>query len=434
MINPATRCCSFVLSFLLIAGFAFGNGFDIYEQGAKAVGMGSAFTAQADDPSAVFFNPAGLTQLEGTQISAGACFIGPTMSFRSNGNPLTGAAPGETTKIKNHTWTIPNAYVTHKINDKVSMGIGTFAHFGLGVEWPSSWEGRFTPGANKAVLKTTSVSPVIALKPFERFSIGFGPYIQYFDIELNNHVLIGAPTAMPLGADKNLPQTAEVKLTAKDWDWGWQAGIQAKITDTLTFGAAYLSEVRHKMTDGTQNLRSSVNGATILRQGFSSTFTLPALLRLGLAWRQGPWTVEADARRTEWSSYKVLRADFANGTYQENSKAWHNAWMWSMGAQYRVNKYLDLRAGVFYDVTPIPAATLDPLVPSGDRTGYCGGMGLHFRHISFDFGYNYIKDQGRRWNNTSGDVKLGPATLTRVTGKFEKAYAHVLSINVTSRF
>jgi long-chain fatty acid transport protein len=416
-----------------LMGFAFGNGFDIYEQSAKAVGMAGAFTAQADDPSAIFFNPAGITQLDGTQASVGACLVLPTMQFQSNGNAVMGSYPGETVKIKDHTWVIPNVYVTHKVNDKVTIGIGSFAHFGLGVEWPKYWEGRFTPGTTKTVLTTTSISPVIAFKPFENLSIGLGPYIQYFDIKLNNLVFIAPPT-LPLTPNSNRTQTVDASLTANNWDWGWQAGFRLKIIDGLSFGAAYLSEVRHKITDGDQELGSLANGALILKQGFSAEFILPAILRLGLAWQRDPWTIEAGAQWTEWSSYKTLQAVFDNGTSLTSPKNWHNAWLWRIGAQYRVNRYLDLRAGFLYDVTPIPSDTLDPLVPSGDRKGFCGGFGLHLGGFTVDTGYNYIKDESRSWNNPSGDAKVGPATITRVTGKFEKAYAHIFALNVTYRF
>jgi long-chain fatty acid transport protein len=423
----------FVISLFGFLRYALGNGFDIYEQSAKAVGMAGAIIAQADDPSAIFFNPAGITQLDGTQVSLGACLVMPTMQFKSSGNALMGTFPGETNKIKDHTWVIPNAYITHKINDKVSVGMGAFAHFGLGVEWPQYWEGRFTPGTTKTILKTNSISPVIAFKPLENLSIGLGPYIQYFDIQLNNLVFIAPPTP-PITPNNNRAQTADANLTANNWDWGWQAGFQLKIVEGLTFGAAYLSEIRHKINDGDQKLTSLANGAAILKQGFSGEFTLPATLRLGLAWQGGPWVVEAGAQWTEWTSYKTLQAIFENGTSLTSPKNWHNAWLWRIGAQYRVNKYLDLRAGFLYDETPIPSSTMDPLVPSGDRKGYCGGLGLHFDRLTFDVAYNFIQDESRTWNNPSGDVKVGPATITRVTGKFEKAYAHIFAMNVTYRF
>ena len=149
MKNLLILCLIAVLSPFCFLTIALGNGFDIYEQSAKAVGMAGAFTAQADDPSAIFFNPAGITQLDGTQVSVGACLVMPTMQFQSNGNVIMGSYPGEAVKIKDHTWVIPNTYVTHKVNDKVSIGIGSFAHFGLGVEWPKYWGGRFTPGTYK---------------------------------------------------------------------------------------------------------------------------------------------------------------------------------------------------------------------------------------------------------------------------------------------
>jgi long-chain fatty acid transport protein len=267
----------------------------------------------------------------------------------------------------------------------------------------------------------------------ENLSIGLGPYIQYFDIQLNNLVFVAPPTP-PLKPNSNRAQTAEVTLTAKNWDWGWQAGFRLKIFEGLTFGAAYLSEIRHKITDGDQEVTSLANGAVVLKQGFSGEFTLPATLRLGMAWQGGPWTVEAGAQWTEWSSYKTLQANFDNGTSLTSPKNWHNAWLWRIGAQYRVNNYLDLRAGFLYDETPIPSDTLDPLVPSGDRKGYCGGVGLHFGRLTFDVAYNYIQDESRSWDNPSGDVKVGSATITRVKGKFKEAYAHIYALNVSYRF
>jgi len=418
---------------LCFLSFAFGNGFDIYEQSARAVGMAGAVTAQADDPSAIFFNPAGIIQLDRTQVSLGGCLVMPTMQFQSKGNTIMGTSPGESTKIKDHTWIIPNVYVTHKVNQKVAIGIGAFAHFGLGVEWPRYWEGRFTPGTTKTILRTTSISPVVAFKPFENLSVGFGPYIQNFDIELNNLGFLAAPSP-PLTPNANRIQTADARLTANEWNWGWQAGFRIKLVESITFGAAYLSEVRHRIANGEHVLKSLIAGEVFLKQGVSGRFTLPATLRLGLAWQRGPWTVEAGAQWTEWTSYKVLKAVFDNGTSLTNPKKWHNAWLWRIGSQYRVNTYIDLRAGFLYDETPIPNSTMDPLVPSGDRKGYCGGIGLHFDQLTFDVAYNYIQDEKRTWNNPSGDVKVGPAPITRVTGRFEKAFAHIFAMNVTYRF
>jgi long-chain fatty acid transport protein len=418
---------------LLVPTRVFPNGFDIYEQSGKAVGLGGAFTATADDPSAIFFNPAGITQLAGTQVALGACSIKPSMRFETDGNPVMGTTPGQTWRIRDHTWTIPHAYITHKVNDRVSFGVGSFANFGLGVEWPKDFEGRFSPGATRAILVTNSVSPVVAVNVHPRLSFGIGPYVQYFSIELRNRAFV-APPVPPLTPDRNLAQMVDGRIKMDDWDYGLNVGALFKVTERLHFGAAYMSQVRHRIRDGRQQLFSLADGTLLIHQGASATITLPAKLRLGLAWKSEPWTLEAGAEWTEWSSYRTLRADFENGTFLESDKRWRNVWMVRFGAQYRVNKYLDLRAAILYDESPIPGNTIDPLVPSGDRVAYCLGAGVHVGPLTVDVGYNYVQDKNRRWASPSGDVTLGSFALTRVTGEFKDAYAHVLAVTASYRF
>jgi long-chain fatty acid transport protein len=83
------------LAMLAVPSLLSANGFAIYQQSAKAVALGGAVVAQADDPSAIFFNPAGIVELDGTQVSVGACAIIPTIKFRSDGNLVMGTAPGQ---------------------------------------------------------------------------------------------------------------------------------------------------------------------------------------------------------------------------------------------------------------------------------------------------------------------------------------------------
>ena len=106
---------------LLLPSLALANGFAINEMGTKAVGMGGAFAAQADDPSAVYYNPAGIVQLEGTQVSGGMGFILPRASFRSNGTSAFGSA-GEVTETSKQTFFVPNLFTTHKCAIRHSLG------------------------------------------------------------------------------------------------------------------------------------------------------------------------------------------------------------------------------------------------------------------------------------------------------------------------
>ena len=108
--------------------------------------------------------------------------------------------------------------------------------------------------------------------------------------------------------------------------------------------------------------------------------------------------------------------------------------MYRIGVQYMLNKYVDFRAAFLYDKSPIPVDMVDPLVPSGDRPVACVGVGLHFGKTTIDVGYNHVWDQNRTWNNASGDVKVGPFPVTRVTGRFRDASADLFAVNLTYKF
>jgi len=420
-----------ILVWIILATAAFGAGFETHEQGAKAVAMGGAFAAQADDPSAIFYNPSGITQLEGVQASVGVSLVRPNVRFKSDGNPGMGTFPGQSWEIEDRNWFIPNGYVTYKLSKYFSVGLGGFSDFGLGIEWPSDFEGRFTPGGLKTMLTTYSLSPVIAVKPIEWLSVGIGPVAQRLDIDLRNLVLIAAPTP-PLTPISNLAETAESKLKGFDWALGYNIGLLLDLPMNFHFGASYLSRVRHEIKDGHDEL-SFANGLTP-RQGASSVITLPSSAKFGLAWKKDPWTFEVDGQWIEWSTYKKLEVHFEDGTSLVAPKNWHDSWSWQLGGQYRLSKYFDLRAGFRYETSPIPGDTLDPIVPSGHREVYCVGIGSHFGPLTIDLGYNYIQDQDRRWNNSAGNVNVGPVTLTRVTGKFVDGNAHVIAANIGYKF
>src|SRR5918993_1525498 len=74
---------SFLLTDLLLVSSVYAGGFRVYDQSASGTAQGNAFTAQADDPSAVYYNPAGMTQLHGLQQSIGITFVGGHFDYRS---------------------------------------------------------------------------------------------------------------------------------------------------------------------------------------------------------------------------------------------------------------------------------------------------------------------------------------------------------------
>jgi len=404
--------CYFCFIFLVfLPSVVLGSGYAINEQSTRVIGRGGAFAAQADDPSAVYYNPAGIVQLEGTQVSAGLNFVIPTATFKSSTDSSTlNTYVGKETDVDDAVFVIPNFYITHKATDQWSFGFGTFSNFGLGTDWPDDWEGRFLIGGTDADLKTFSLNPVIAYRPIPKLSLSAGLVIQYLDIELKNKRFTG--TALE----------PDQKLEGDSWEVGWNIGALFWLTDEIRLGASYRSRVDH-------NIEGKFNISGILDTGIKADLELPSILFLGVAWTWNDLTLEFDGHWTEWSTYEKLEVSLDTGSSILSEKDWENVWAYRFGAEYKLNKIVDLRAGLVFDESPIPDQTLDVLVPSGDRWLFTAGLGVHCNKWTFDFAYNFLFDEDRTFNNDAGVSAAGA-----LTGEFKDIYAHIFGINVSYKF
>ncbi len=139
-------------------------GFAILQQGTAAMAQGNAFVAQADDPSAIFYNPAGLTQLKRPEIYFNSVL---TTTNRTYTSPV-----GEYTTAKHDIFSIPAFYVSYPVHERVVLGLGYFSPFGLGTTWPPEWAGRYLSTMSR--LQTYNVNPVVAVKLLENLSVAAG--------------------------------------------------------------------------------------------------------------------------------------------------------------------------------------------------------------------------------------------------------------------
>lgn len=159
-----------------------GAGFALYEGSARGNALGGATVGRADDPSALFFNPAGVTQLPGTQVMAGATFIMPKTDVTTQ---AYSGAPGVTTTSESNV-APPHLYLTYQATDRVWLGLGVFSPFGLGTEFNSSWPGRYN--SYNAVIQTMTINPNIAFKLNDRLSMAIGLDFMYFKLKLEQMV------------------------------------------------------------------------------------------------------------------------------------------------------------------------------------------------------------------------------------------------------
>src|SRR5258707_6670076 len=82
-----SRILSTSLALLVSGSAALALGIRLPDQDASATARGEAFAATADNPSAVYYNPAGITQLEGSNFRGGVygLYLNPTYK-----SPVTG--------------------------------------------------------------------------------------------------------------------------------------------------------------------------------------------------------------------------------------------------------------------------------------------------------------------------------------------------------
>ena len=423
------KMVSVLLILLFTASTSFAAGFRLPEAGAKAMGMGFAFTAQADDPSAIYFNPAGLTQLQGQNVMLGASYVRENGAEFTGTTPLTGGATTSETQ-KSLDFYIPNAYYTNTTADGyLSFGVGIFSPFGLGQEYNDKNTSIFRNQITKIDLQTIVVNPTIAFKINEFLSVGAG-----IDWMWGRAKLEKTPVAPGAGNLYN----SELK---GDGDaWGYNFGLLLKPTENFRIGANYRSPFTLRIKDADVNISntnpaygSGLLGPTPSNTRGSATVAMPATFALGAAYTVGKLTMEADADWTFWHSFGSLPITIQNQTptlfSTDNPKRWEDVVALRLGAEYRVTDPLALRAGFVYDPSPVPADTMGPELPDSNRLNYMVGAGYKIGSWTIDVAGMYIDKKDRTVNNQAVTATGG----TGFNGTW-KGDAWLASIDVGYKF
>ena len=398
-----------VLVLLFTASTSFAGGFRIPEAGAKAMGMGFAFTAQADDPSAIYFNPAGLTQLKGQNVMVGATYLRLDGGEFTGTTPLTGGATANETQ-KSLDFIIPNAYYTRTTDSgNVAYGVGIFAPFGLGQEYENKNTSIFRNQITLIDLMTVVVNPTIAFKINDWLSVGVGVDWMYGKAKLEK-----TPVAPGAG---NLYNS---ELEGDGNEWGYNFGVLLKPTENFRIGANYRSKFTLEIKDADVNISntspaygSGLLGPTPSSTKGDATIAMPATFALGVAYTVGKLTVEADADWTFWHSFSNLPISIRNQVptlfTTDNAKHWEDVVAFRLGVEYRVTDPLSLRAGFVYDPTPVPASTMGPELPDATKLDYVIGAGYKVGAWTIDVAGMYIDKKDRTLNNLrlEGGVPAG---------------------------
>jgi len=428
------KIVSVLLVLLFTASTSFAAGFRIPEAGAKAMGMGFAFTAQADDPSAIYYNPAGLTQLKGNNLMLGATYLRLDGGEFTGTTPLTGGATASESQ-KSLDFIIPNAYFTRTTSDGyIAYGIGVFSPFGLGQEYENKNTSIFRNQITLIDLQTVVVNPTIAFKINEYLSVGAGIDYMWGKAKLEK---------TPVASVGNLYNSTLESDWGVDGDaWGYNFGVLLKPTQNFRIGANYRSSFTLKIKDADVTI-SNTNpaygvvpalGATPASTKGGATVAMPATFALGAAYTIGKLTVEADADWTFWSSFSSLPITIQNPVptlpSTANPKQWEDVVAFRLGVEYRVTDPLSLRAGFVYDPTPVPGSTLGPELPDSDKLDYMLGVGYKIGAWTIDAAGMYIDKKDR----TVSNIRFEGANPVGQNGTWSGGSAWLASLDIGYRF
>jgi long-chain fatty acid transport protein len=419
---------------------AWGAGFLIFEQGAKAMGMAGAFTATADDPSAIFNNAAGITQLPGTQLSIGNTFIRNDQKYEVPRELTMG--PDFHEEMQSRTFFLPHLYLTHRINDQVTFGFGYYSPFGIGTNWSDTSVGNTV--ADEAHLKTYDFNPNFAFKIDPKLSLAIG--LHYVRAKAQIIRWVGLPGATPvqsyelnaiipppIGTGLGANQLGRFKLDARGGAFAVNLGLRYRFSEFWNFGFSYRTDSNIQVSRSQATVDFSPNallGGGKERTHAKTNLGLPAIFLAGISTTMfDKWTFEFDAQYTTWNDFDDIEINLKPGlaslggvtdlTLEED---WTNGWGFHLGTEYKYTDNLAVRAGYFYDTNPIPDETLGPILPDSDRHNFSLGCGYTKGDWILDLAYMWSKFENRSTRKNEQDFNA-----------FYKSNFHLLGFTLTKK-
>ncbi len=367
-----TKLSSFVLSCLIVSqSHVLGLGIRLPDQDAFATARGNAFVATADNPSAIYYNPAGITQLDGVNSRSGLYGIYLNDRFQSGGTSIN-----TTERLQG----VPQFFLTATCpNHPLSLGLGVYSPYGLGIEWPGNAPFLNNPASafnvpQKGKMEYITVNPVIAFKPFKTLSVAAGPTWNFAESELD---------FAPFGID-------HARFRGRDNDFGFNAGILWQPLEQHSFGITYRSETTmnlqgHSDTHLVVPFSLNVGGEPAMTR-----FAFPQTITAGYSFRPTPqWNFEVDADWADWHRLKSLTLVKTVTPSQSLELDWRSSWMLEFGAtRYLANNWR-ISGGYIFSEDSTPSAHFNPIVPDSNRHIFSLGIGKKYNHLSWDATYQF---------------------------------------------
>ena len=333
----------------LIPSGALAAGYYLPNQDAFATARGNAFVATADSAAAVFYNPAGMTQLEQPELQVGvyAIMLGNEADVR-----------GQSFDAKDELQAAPHIYYVQPYNDRLSFGFGLNSPFGLGTEWGRNT--NFTPVVTEARLLYASATAALAYKVTDEISIGASFSVNYADLTLEQGP--GGPGSY-------------LRFSGDDVGVSGGVSVRWQPNECHAFGLVYSSQSKFDLNgETTTNIPFFANDGSA-----HMNFMTPARIAGGYSYRPAPgWNLEANVEWLDWNALNTLSLKTSSipGTRSVPvTFDWESSFIYELGASYTTPDGYVLAAGYDFNQNSQPDANFTPGVSDADRHWFNLGFG-----------------------------------------------------------
>lgn len=362
---------------LATARDANAGAFYIPLQSATVYGSSLAGAAsEVRDASTIFYNPAGLTKLDGAEIYGSAHLVLSGQEFTDTGSTLFGApVGGQTSNNPVPFLVVPNLFGAYPVTEDLWVGLGITSPFGLNTQYRGDAFNRFD--SIESELLTLDIQPTVAYQVTDWLSIGGGVNFQYADGELQRAVTDGF-------------SVGRSTLEGIDWTTGYTLGLTVKPLETTTLGVTYRSKISHEL-DG----RVIISDTIALNENSAATadVDLPESVFIGASHKLNDrLTLLAEADWTGWDSFSDLTVVRDNGTIASSEEQnYQPTWLFAIGAEYALTEDVTVRGGYHYEPTPTVSEFRSTQVPDGDRHSVSAGMSYDISDkLRFDLAASYV--------------------------------------------
>lgn len=423
--------------------------FQLGEISPAAMGNANAGgAAAAEDASTVWFNPAGLTRLTGSQLVLGVHLVDVSIKFSKTSatlNPLLGGGPisGGNGGDAGERALIPNLYFARRIDQRLAFGLGINTPFGLATDYDDDWVGRYH--ADRSEVRTININPALAYQLSPQFSLGAGINYQWLEGEFTQAVDFGSLCALGGVGACAAPgaNDGRARVKADDDAWGYNLGALWQPSGETRLGLAYRSRIKYHLKGNFEVTAPSATAAAagaaagIVNSGASANVSVPATLSFSVhqSVARG-WTLMGDVTRTYWSKLPELRIEFDSAQPDSvTTLELKDVNRYSVGATYDTGGNWRYRVGVALDRTPTPnAARRTPRLPDADRTWIALGAGYRLSQtLSVDFAFVHLRIDDAPIDKVSASPAGEDFLRGSLSGNY-KSSANILSAQVTWLF